>query len=174
MNNVLWIVVAAAILIFVIGRRLVGEPLKVARVTVFPLVIAAIGLYQISQVVNLSTTDLGLIGLEAVVAVVLGVVRGSTIKVFVRDGHLWQKYSWATVGLWLGSILVRFGMTSGAVLLGADKTVMQTAVLLTLGLTFAGEGAVIALRGRALGAPYAPRDSRRDSRLGSRRARIGS
>jgi hypothetical protein len=115
-------------------------------------------------------TDLELIGLEAVIAVVLGLVRGSTIKIFVRNGHLWQKYTWATVGLWLGSILLRLGMTGGAVLLGADRTVMKTAVILMLGLTFAGEGAVIALRARALGAPYAPRDSRRDSR----RARIGS
>src|SRR4051794_36265631 len=155
MNSVLWIVVAAAILIFVVGRRLAGEPLKAGRVTVFPLVIAVVGLYQISQLSNLSTTDLGLIGLEAVVAVVLGLLRGSTIKVFVRDGHLWQKYSWTTIGLWFGSILLRFGMTSGAVLLGADRNVMQTAVLLTLGLTFAGEGAVIALRARTLGAPYA-------------------
>src|SRR5882724_4489370 len=105
MNSVLWIVVAAAVLIFVIGRRLAGEPLKAGRVTVFPLVIAAIGLYQISQLANLSTTDVGLIGLEAVIAVVLGLVRGSTIKIFVRSGHLWQKYSWATVGLWVGSIL---------------------------------------------------------------------
>jgi FtsH-binding integral membrane protein len=166
MNSVLWIVVAAAILIFVIGRRLAGEPLRAGRVTVFPLVIAAIGLYQISHLPHLTGTDIGMIGLEAVIAVALGLVRGSTIKVFVRDGHLWQKYSWATVGLWVGSILLRFGMTGGAVLLGADRTVMQTAVLLTLGLTFAGEGAVIALRARALGAPYAPRDSRR-ARIGS-------
>jgi hypothetical protein len=166
MNSVLWIVVAAAILIFVIGRRLAGEPLRAGRVTIFPLVIAVVGLYQISRLPHLTGTDIGVIGLEAVIAVVLGLVRGSTIKVFVRDGHLWQKYSWATVGLWLGSILLRFGMTGGAVLLGADRSVMQTAVLLTLGLTFAGEGAVIALRARALGAPYAPRDSRR-ARIGS-------
>jgi FtsH-binding integral membrane protein len=161
MNSVLWIVVAAAILIFVIGRRLAGEPLRAGRVTIFPLVIAVVGLYQISRVPHLTATDIGVIGLEALVAVVLGMVRGSTIKVFVRDGHLWQKYSWATVGLWVGSILLRFGMTGGGMLLGADKSVMQSAILLTLGLTFAGEGAVIALRARTLGAPFAPRDSRR-------------
>lgn len=166
MNSVLWIVVVAAILVFVIGRRLAGEPLRAGRVTIFPLVIAAIGLYQVSRAPHLNPTDVGLIGLEAAIAVGLGLLRGSTIKVFVRDGHLWQKYSWATVGLWVASILLRFGMTGGAVLLGADRSVMQTAILLTLGLTFAGEGAVIALRARALGAPYAPRDSRR-ARIGS-------
>ena len=120
MNSVLWIVVAAAILIFVIGRRLAGEPLRAGRVTIFPLVIAVVGLYQLSRAPHLTATDIGVIGLEALVAVVLGVVRGSTIKVFVRDGHLWQKYSWATVGLWVGSILLRFGMTGGGMLLGAD------------------------------------------------------
>jgi FtsH-binding integral membrane protein len=166
MNSVLWIVVAAAILVFVIGRRLAGEPLKAGRITVLPLALAVIGLYQVSKAPHLSPTDIGLIAVEAVIAVGIGLLRGSTIKVFVRDGHLWQKYSWATVGLWLVSILLRFGMTGGAVLLGADRSVMQTAILLTLGLTFAGEGAIIALRARALGAPYAPRDSRR-ARIGS-------
>jgi hypothetical protein len=166
MNSVLWIVVAAAIIVFVIGRRLAGEPLKAGRVTILPLAVAVIGLYQVSNAPHLSPTDVGLIAVEAVVAVGLGLLRGSTIKVFVRDGHLWQKYSWATVGLWVTSILLRFGMAGAAVLLGADRSVMQTAILLTLGLTFAGEGAVIALRARALGAPYAPRDSRR-ARIGS-------
>ena len=166
MNNVVWIVVAAAILVLVIGRRLAGEPVQAKRVAVLPLILAVAGLYQVAQAPRLSAFDIGAVAVEGLVAVGLGLVRGSTIRVYVRDGHLWQKYTWATIGVWIGSILVRFGMVGGAVLLGADRSVMQTAVLLTLGLTFAGEGATIALRGRALGAPYAP--------SGSRRARIGS
>jgi FtsH-binding integral membrane protein len=166
MSNVLWIVVVAAILVVVIGRRLAGEPLKGRRVTILPLVLAVIGLYQVAQLPHLTPADIGLIAAEGVIAVGLGLLRGSTIKVFVRDGHLWQRYSWATIGLWVASIVVRFGMSGGAVLLGADRNVMQTAILLTLGLTFAGEGAVIALRARALGAPYAPQNSKR-ARIGS-------
>jgi membrane protein CcdC involved in cytochrome C biogenesis len=161
MNNAVWIVVAAAVLVVVIGRRLAGEPVQAKRVAVLPLILAVVGLYQVAQAPHLSAFDIGVVAVEGLVAVGLGVVRGSTIRVYVRDGHLWQKYTWPTVGVWIGSILVRFGMVGGAVLLGADRSVMQTAVLLTLGLTFAGEGAMIALRGRALGAPYAPSRSER-------------
>src|SRR5690349_7915407 len=121
MSNVLWIVVVAAVLVAVIGRRLAGEPLKARRVAILPLVLAVIGLYQVTQAPHLTPTDVGLIAAEAVIAFGLGLLRGSTIKVFVRDGHLWQKYSWATLGLWVGSILVRIGMSGGAVLLGADR-----------------------------------------------------
>jgi len=161
MNNVVWIVVAVAVLVLVIGRRLAGEPVQAMRVAVLPLVLAAVGLYQVAQAPQLSAFDVGVVAVEGLVAVGLGLVRGSTIRVYVRDGHLWQKYTWATVGVWIGSIVVRFGMVGGAVLLGANRSVMQTAVLLTLGLTFAGEGAVIGLRGRTLGAPYAPSRSER-------------
>ena len=171
MDNILWIVVAVAILVLVIGRRLAGEPLRANRVTVLPLALAVIGLYQLTKLPHITPLDLTALGVEGIVAVVLGLVRGSTIRVYVRDGHLWQKYSWATIGMWAASILIRFGLTAGGVLLGGDRDVMQTGVLLNLGLTLAGEGLVIALRGRALGAPFAPGD--RDQGGSAPQAQVG-
>ena len=160
MSNVLWIVGVAALVVLLIGRRLVGEPLQARRVFVLPLVVAVVGAYQLSQLHHVRPLDVGVLTAEAGLAVALGAVRGLTVQVFVRDGHLWQRYRPLTIAVWVVSIAVRLGATAGAYAIGADRTVLSAGLVLVLGLTLAGESAIVGLRSMRLGAPFAPRSSR--------------
>src|SRR5690242_12488254 len=116
MSNVLWIVGVAALVVLLIGRRLVGEPLQARRVFILPLVVAVVGAYQLSQLhhdlgADVRPLDVGVLAAEAGLAVALGAVRGLTVQVFVRDGHLWQRYRPLTIAVWVVSIAVRLGAT---------------------------------------------------------------
>jgi hypothetical protein len=157
MNNVLWILLAAVLIVLVIGRRLMGEPLQARRVFILPLIVAIFGGYQLSHLHHVQPLDVGVLAAEAGLAITLGVVRGLTVQVFVRDGHLWQRYRPLTIVVWVVSIAVRLGATAGAYAIGADRSVLQAGLLLVLGLTLAGESAVVGMRSMRLGAPFAPR-----------------
>jgi hypothetical protein len=90
----------------------------------------------------------------------LGLARGITIRVFVRDGHLWQKYTFATIAVWVTSIVIRLGVDYAGHLAGANTSMLIGSLTLALGLSFLGEAAVVGSRGLRLGAPFAPRNAR--------------
>ncbi len=94
------------------------------------------------------------------VAVAGGALRGRTVRIFVRDGHTWYRYTPVTLAVWAGLIALRFGQAAAAVALGADRPVLTASLVLALGLSFLGEAAVVGPRAMATGAPFAPR--RRD------------
>jgi hypothetical protein len=164
MDNLVWILVAAALVIFVIGRRLAGEPLRAKRVFVLPLLIAIAGAYQMKDLHHVAPIDVAVMVVEAAFALAIGAVRGITIHVFVRDGHLWMRYRPLTLAVWAIAIAVRFGIGALGVAAGANSHVVQTAIVLMLGLTFAAEGAIVGLRGMRLGAPFAPQNRNRGTR----------
>jgi hypothetical protein len=161
MSQMLYILLAVALLVYVIGRRLLGEPIQQRRLLVLPLLVVAAGVYQLGHVGHLAAVDLAVILGEAVLAVGIGAARGFTIQVYVRDGHLWQRYRWTTIVVWLVAIGIRLGAAYAGHAAGATSAALSAAALLVLGLSFAAEGAAVGYRALRLGAPFAPRGTRR-------------
>jgi hypothetical protein len=158
------ILIVVAVVVYLFARRLAGEPLKARRLVILPAVITIWGGYQVVHVHGVHTVDVAVIGVSVVVSLLLGVVRGTTIQVFVQNGHLWQKYTFATIAVWVLSIAIRFGIDWAGHLAGATTSVLTAALVLTLGVSFLGEAAVVGARGLRLGAPFAPQDARRGAR----------
>lgn len=141
--------------VVVVGRRLAGESLTMKRLVVLPLILAAIGLYRLSKAPHPGSTDMALVVAALAVGLILGVLRGRSVEVAVRNGFLWCRYRWATVGWWLAAIVARIGLMGVERAANAGHLLSQ-ALLLGLAVTFVGEGAVVYPRARALDAPFAP------------------
>ncbi|GAB3855107.1 hypothetical protein GCM10027610_087730 [Dactylosporangium cerinum] len=131
-----------------------------------PVLLVAWGGYAVSQTFTGTTLphallDGAVLGAGAVLAVAGGLLRGLTVRVFVRNGHLWYRYTAMTVVVWVALIGARFAEGAAGGALGADAAVTTAALPFMLGLSLLGEAAVVGRRGIATGVPFAPRDARR-------------
>jgi hypothetical protein len=93
--------------------------------------------------------SLGLVLVEAVIAVALGVWRATTVRVWLDDsGVSWSRATAWTMLVWLASVAIRVGMYFAGGALGLDLS--TGGILLFIGLTIGAQSYVVARRGRAL------------------------
>jgi hypothetical protein len=164
--NLTTALVAVAAVVYVMVRRFLGEPLQVGRLVAPPLILIVWGGYELSNIdlgaaVHDAIVDGVVLGAGALIAVLGGIVRGLTVRVYVQNGHVWYRYSVLTIAVWIGLIVLRVGQTVAGHALGADLSVLNAGLLLVLGLSFLGEAAIVGKRAIATGAPFAPRGARR-------------
>jgi hypothetical protein len=157
------ILLIMAAVVYVMTRRMMGEPLQAKRLLVLPVAATVWGVYELSKH-HLTTLDVTLLVVEAVVAVTLGLLRGTTIRVYECEGHLWYQYRVLTLAVWVASALIRVGLGFGGHLLGSTLT-PAASLLMMLGASFLGEAAVVGMRAVRSGVPFAP-----DRRASLRRA----
>ena len=157
------VLLVAAVVIYVIGKRFAGSPVG-AKSFVLPLVLAGYGISQLSGegAHALGGLSLTLLVIEAVVALGAGAARAMTIKLYVRDGHLWQRYRLATLGVWIAMIALRLGFIAAGSALGASLPEAGT-LMFTFGLSMVIESLLVSKRAAATGAPIMPRQPRRSS-----------
>ena len=158
--NLLTGLLALAAIVYVLFRRLAGEPLEGRRLVVLPLILLIVGVSQLNGA-HATSLDITVLVVEGAVAATLGAVRGLTVHVYERNGHLWYRYRPLTVVVWLASLLLRLGQVFAAHALGADSSVLSAALLPLLGLSLLGEALVVGKRALATGVPFAPQGSRR-------------
>lgn len=156
------IVLIAALVIFMIGRRFAGSPVG-ARTLLVPLVMTGWGVSQLSHQHGFGALDIMLLSAETLVAVAAGAGRAATIALYVRDGHLWQRYRLLTLGVWIAMIIVRVGFIAGGDALGASLPAGAT-LLVTFGLSMVVETLLVSKRAAATGAPIMPRRTRQTRR----------
>jgi hypothetical protein len=158
--NLLTGLLALAAIAYVLFRRLAGEPLEGRRLVVLPLVLLIVGVTQLNGA-HVTPLDVTLLVIGGAVAALLGAVRGLTVHVYAKGGHLWYRYRPVTIVVWAASLLLRLGQTVAGHALGADAKVMGAALLPVLGLSLLAEGMVVGKRALATGVPFAPQGSRR-------------
>jgi hypothetical protein len=166
------VLIAVAVIVLLMVRRFMGEPLGARRLIVPPLILVVIGAYALSEVdfgatAHHAVVDGAVLAAGALVAVLGGILRGLTVKVYVQNGHVWYRYTLATIAVWAGLIVLRVGQSLAGHALGADQAVLTAGLLVILGLSFLGEAAIVGRRAIATGAPFAPRGSRRAARSGA-------
>ncbi|WP_158884599.1 DUF1453 domain-containing protein [Amycolatopsis anabasis] len=154
MHPLLLIGLIAAAVIALIIRRLRGEPLTARELFGAPLILIAIGGYSVVKLPVFTPTDGVWLGAGAVAGLGFGALRGLTIRLFTREGVLWQRYTGWTFGVWVLSFAGNFGLGHLAVACGmhADARPMP----LSIGVSLLGEALVIGKRALDSGVPFAP------------------
>ncbi|HEY2792685.1 MAG TPA: hypothetical protein VGJ28_10025 [Micromonosporaceae bacterium] len=157
------ILLIVAIVVYIIVKRFAGAPVG-AKTLVLPLVMAGYGLVQLAGAGHaaINTASVALLVIEALVGIAAGVARGMTIHLYLRDGHLWQRYRVVTLLVWLGMVAVRIGLMAAGGLVGAHLPEAGT-IFFSFGLSMVLETLVVGKRAAATGVPIMARQSRRPS-----------
>src|SRR5258707_219296 len=103
--DALQILLIAALVIFLIGRRFAGQPVG-ARSLLVPLILTGMGVKQLAGHHGIGTGAVTLLGIEVLIAIAAGAARAATIKLYLRDGHLWQRYTPVTLAVWIAMIAI--------------------------------------------------------------------
>jgi membrane protein CcdC involved in cytochrome C biogenesis len=144
-------VVVVVLVIGLVVKRFLGEPLNLRDLAVPPVVLTGIGVYHLVDDVHLSGGEIVWVVVASIVGLVFGAVRGLTPKLFVKDGHLWQRYTVWTVVVWVVSAAANFGI---GYLAGLSAEVRP--MTLSIGVSLLGEAVSLGIRGFAAQVPFAP------------------
>jgi hypothetical protein len=151
--------IGVALVLFIIYRQLQRWPVEGRQLVVVPLVLAVLGLYNLNR--QPPATSAGVIALVASLgsAVVFGLARGASTRVWQEAGSVLRQGAPLTVVLWIISIVLRAGIGALAHRAGVAQSVTLGELPLFFGVTLAAQNLVIWLRAQALGVP--PRASSR-------------
>jgi len=137
MNTTVEIVLIAAAIIFVMARRLLGEPAVGKRLLLLPVILGVIGLTQTSVG---SVSALAFLLVSAALSVVFGLLRGLTIRTYERNGIVMLRYTAMTIALWVASIAARFALGFLLAPSGADAS---NGLMVVVGAGLLAEGLVV-------------------------------
>ncbi|GLY46699.1 DUF1453 domain-containing protein [Lentzea sp. NBRC 102530] len=141
MNATAEIVLIAAAIVYVLARRLRGEPAVGKRLLLLPAVLGLIGLTQTTP------NGLGFLLVSVVLSVAFGVLRGLTIRTYEQHGIVMLRYTATTVVLWVASIAARFAV--GFLL--APGGAQSNGLMLVVGAGLLAEGLVVMSRAVRVG-----------------------
>ncbi|MBB5955950.1 hypothetical protein FHS29_002531 [Saccharothrix tamanrassetensis] len=139
----------------VVVKRFLGEPLNARDLFGPPLLLLGIGVYGLTKQ-HLAAVDVLWLVIGSVVGVALGALRGTTIRLFTRDGVLWQRYTPWTLVVWVGSFAVNAGL--GFLAVSAGMHAEARPMTLAIGVGLLGELVPIGLRAVRSGVPFARRE----------------
>lgn len=128
---------------YILARRLIGEPAEAKRMLLLPVVLTGIGVTDLAKVAQTPVSIAFLVG-TTVISLVIGVLRGVSIRVFDNAGIVFLKYTILTVVLWVVNIAVKFGASFVlGVVSPAAEHAASNGLLLTLGAGMLAEGATV-------------------------------
>src|SRR5690242_2107073 len=143
--------VVAVVLIALVIKRLMGEPLGWRDLWAAPVILTGIGLYTLFRTAGLGADDYAWLAGGSVLGLTLGYLRGSFVVVYEKRGFVWQRYRGRTFVAVIGTLLLMFGYA-----LLADKFGMQPTarpIQLSIGISFIGEAIAVTRQGLSLGVP---------------------
>lgn len=159
--SALTILAVIAVLIYIIARQLLGEPIRAKRLIILPGVLTLIGAVDLAKhTVHPTSTDIVLIAIGAAIAAITGAAQGRVMRLEERDGSLWGQLP--LQGLWLWALLYasRGGLIVAAHATGAHVAAGAQSELLILGINRLSQAAIVAARALAARIPLAPEKDR--------------
>ncbi|WP_415646431.1 hypothetical protein, partial [Stackebrandtia soli] len=148
----LTIVLLVIAVIFVIAKRSIGEPLNARDLLVAPLILTGVGVHEIAGEGGVRVHDgLWLAG-TVLVGLACGFLRGATIRLAIRDGVLWQRYTGVTFLTWFLTLAVSGGFSLLASWGGMTEAARPIA--LSIGIGMVGEAIALVVRAYSDGRPY--------------------
>ncbi|HWD02264.1 MAG TPA: hypothetical protein VG674_07415 [Amycolatopsis sp.] len=155
---VVYVALVALVLYRVMYRQLRGTLLSRKSLMTLPLVLTAVGVFNIvGALPKASAGELALLGADVVVLVVLGLARSASSTLERRGTTTFQKGSALTVILWLTTIVVRIGFSVLGAVMGIGTSLTSASIMLTLGLSIGVQNALTYYRIQQRGLPLADR-----------------
>jgi hypothetical protein len=150
------VIAVSAIIAYVIGRQLTGEPLRGRRVVLLPAVLTVIGLLDLGgDTTPVRPVDVACLVVGGIVVAGIGVAQGAFMHLESRNGSLWGRLPVTGLWLWLLLIVSRIAMTVVADGLDAKAAASSSTILLMLGISRLGQAAVVVPRALVAGIPFA-------------------
>jgi hypothetical protein len=150
----LQILLFLVVIVWRLVRKMQERPVKTdAQRWRLPLILTAVGGFETASLaggahpVKFAAADITYLVAAGAVSIVLGLVRGSTVRLADRGGVLMQRYTVLTAFLWLATVAVRLGMDLAAShSFGVATAVTGSSILMMFGLSLLGESATVAVR----------------------------
>ena len=157
MSEVIRVLVVMAVIGYVIGRQLLGEPLRGKRVVLLPVILAVAGVADLgTHGRHVEPADVVCLVISGLIAVTIGLLQGRMIRLESRNGALWGQMP--VRALWLWALLVgsRLIMTVIALAVGAKVAGSSAPIIMLLGINRLGQAAIVMRHALATGIPFAP------------------
>jgi hypothetical protein len=146
MSGPIEIIMVIAVVCYILIRRLMGEPAEGKRMLLLPAILTVVGIVGITKLTQTPVSVAFLAG-SAVVSMVLGLLRGTSIRLFPQDGLVFIRYTWVTVALWVANLALKFGAN---IILRVfdphDVASVSSGLYLTLGAGMLCEGVVVLVK----------------------------
>jgi hypothetical protein len=155
-SEVIRVLAVIAVIGYVIGRQLMGEPLRGKRVVLLPVILAVIGVLDLGKNGHhVRPADVVFLVISGLIAVTIGVLQGRMMRLESRNGALWGQLP--VRALWLWAVLVgsRLIMTLIALAVGAKVAGSSTPIIMLLGINRIGQAAIVMRHALATGIPFA-------------------
>ena len=146
MSGPIEVILILAAVCYVLVRRMMGKPAQAKRMLILPAVLLVIGLSNVSHDATSVVPILFLIGSGAI-SVLIGALRGLSVRLSDRAGVAFVQYTWVTVVLWVVNLAIKFG--GNIVLRVVDPhaaSAVSNSLLLTLAAGLLVEGLVVLAR----------------------------
>jgi hypothetical protein len=142
-SEVIRVLAVVAIIGYVIGRQLMGEPLRGKRVVLLPVILAVAGAVDLGKHGrHVEPADVVFLVISGLIAVTIGLLQGRMIRLECRNGALWGQMP--VRALWLWALLV-------------GSRLIVTVIALAVGAKVAGSSAPIIIGHPGTGpADYVP------------------
>jgi hypothetical protein len=151
------IIAGVGVVAYIIGRQLVGEPLRGKRVVVLPIVLTVIGFLNLGgNKAHVRGVDIAFLVVGGIVVAGIGVAQGAVLRLESRNGCLWGQLPAQGLWLWLLLVASRVVLTLIAHGAGAEVAGSSSTILLMLGISRLGQAAVVLPRAMFAGIPFAP------------------
>ncbi|MFD0684908.1 hypothetical protein [Actinomadura fibrosa] len=150
MNTLDDVLLAIAVLAFVLHRQMRARPLDERSLATIPIVMIIIGAAQggLADAAH-PAVSVALLAAEAVAAVALGVWRAATVHLWRGPGGaLWRRGTAWTAAAWTASIAIRAALIGAGYAAGVHPA--AGAVLVFLGLTLLVQNLAVGLRARRM------------------------
>ena len=105
MSEVIRVLAVVAVIGYVIGRQLMGEPLRGKRVVLLPVILAIAGAADLgAHGRHVEPADVAWLVISGLIAGTIGLLQGRMMRLECRNGALWGRMP--VRGLWLWAVLV--------------------------------------------------------------------
>jgi hypothetical protein len=143
--NVSIVALIAVAIVFMIYRQFARRPVVESRRTlVIAFALVGWGLISLSHIPVAGPSGLAVAAAGLAAGVILGVVRGSSMRIWLGDdGITWQRGTVALALLWVASIVVRVGLGLFAGRLGVPQSASFAELPLFFGATLAAQNAYV-------------------------------
>lgn len=140
MQGPIEIVVAVAVVGYILARRMLGEPAQAKRLLLLPAVLVVVGFVSAAKQ-GQTAMALGFLIGTVVLSLLIGLLRGASVRVSAEDGIVAIRYTGTTLLLWASGLAMEIG--AGFLLGTLDPAAGHSSPMLPLGAGLLAEGLTV-------------------------------